>query len=177
MNVIENIGVYFVPGILTLTGILLLCSKQDLFSAFVDGAKEGLKTAVGLIPVLVILMTALGMFSKSGAMSTLCDLIVPVTSKIGLPSEIVPLVLVRPLSGSAANATVNELFVRNGADSFAGRCASIMMGASDTIIYTLALYFGAAGIKKTRHAYPAAFLTMMFCTIMSVVITILFFGK
>ncbi len=174
---IQKAGIYFVPVILTFVAILLLFSRKDLFSEFLLGAKTGLETCVGLIPVLVILLTATGMFSKSGAMDVLTAFFSNLIGNVGFPKEIIPLILIRPLSGSAATATVNELFSAYGTDSFAGRCASIIMGASDTIIYTLTLYFGSVGITKTRHAYPAAFLTLIFCVFFSCFLTAVFFGK
>ena len=172
---IKSIGIYFVPSVLTLTALILLFSKKELFGDFLDGAKRGFETAVDILPVFVILMTAVGMFRQSGAMNHLCSFIDPLSEILFIPSEIIPLILMRPLSGSAATATVNELFANSGPDSFAGRCASVIMGASDTIIYTLTLYFGAAGIKNTRHAYPASILTMIFCTLFSVMLTKVFF--
>ena len=87
-----------------------------------------------------------------------------------------PVIFMRPISGSAATAMINELFAEQGPDSFAGRAASVLMGSSDTIIYTLSMYFGAVGIRRTRHALPAAFLTLIFCTLFSVWITGIFFG-
>lgn len=172
---VEKIGDFFVPAVLTIVGLLLLFTKKDLFSEFLEGANEGLKTCLGLIPMFVILMTAVGMFSKSGVMSNICEALSGVLNKIGFPPSITPLMIMRPLSGSAATAMVNNLFMTDGPDSFAGRCASIIMGASDTIIYTLALYFGAVGITKTRHAYPAAFITLIFCAAFSTFLTYIFF--
>lgn len=170
-----KIGDFFVPAVLTIVGLLLLFTKKDLFSEFLEGANEGLKTCLKLIPMFVILMTAVGMFSKSGAMTYICEMLSGILNKIGFPSALAPLMIMRPLSGSAATAMINNLFASQGPDSFAGRCASIIMGASDTIIYTLALYFGAVGITKTRHAYPASFITLIFCAALSTFLTYIFF--
>lgn len=172
---LQSAGVYFVPAILTLTAIVILFSSKDLFSEFLKGASSGLETCVKMIPILVILITAVNMFSVSGAMKMICGFFSKLLSKTGFPEDVVPLMLIRPLSGSAATATVNELFRKCGPDSFAGQCASIIMGASDTIVYTLALYFASVGVTKTRHAYPVAILTLIFCGIFSVVLARVFF--
>lgn len=172
---IQKAGMYFVPLALTLAGIMMLCGDKEIFSEFIHGAENGLGICIDMIPSFVLLITAVEMFTASGAMDVLCGIISVLTEKMHFPTELVPLVLVRPVSGSAANAVANDLFIRYGADSFSGRCASVIMGASDTIIYTLAMYFGAAGISGTRHAYPASFLTMIFCVVFSAFVTKLFF--
>ncbi len=171
----EIIGTYAVPLIFLLVGVALLFSQKDLFSEFIAGAKDGAQTCFAMLPTLVILMTAVKMLSSGGVMQVMTDIADKVFSKIGFPKELLPLAITRPISGSAATATVNELFAKAGADSFAGRCASIIMGASDTVVYTLTVYFCSVGVKKTRHAYPAAFLTMIFCVMFSVFLTKLFY--
>lgn len=171
----EIIGMYVVPLIFLIVAAALLFSQKDLFFEFIAGAKDGAQTCFAMLPTLVILMTAVKMFSSVGAMRAMTDIADNVFSKIGFPKELFPLAITRPISGSAATATVNELFAKVGADSFEGRCASIIMGASDTIVYTLTVYFGSVGVKKTRHAYPAAFLTMIFCILFSVLLTKVFF--
>jgi len=173
--VAERIGVFFVPATITIAAVLLLLTKKDLFASFIKGARGGLDACIQLIPTLVILITAVRMFTASGAMDLICGFLGGLTNKIHIPKEMIPVVIMRPLSGSAASAAVNELFTTSGADSFAGRCASIIMGASDTIIYTLALYFGSCGITRTRHAYTASFLTLIFCVLFSVMLTNIFF--
>ncbi len=174
---IQKAGIYFVPLILTVVALILMFAKKDLFPEFVKGAKNGLETCINLIPMFVILITAVGMFSNSGAMTAICGRISRLLGGTDFPSEVLPVIIMRPISGSAATATVNELFTQSGPDSFAGRCASVIMGASDTVIYTLALYFGSVGVTKTRHAYPAAFLTLGFCVVFSYYLTLLFYGK
>ena len=116
------------------------------------------------------------MFSAGGALALVCDIVGTVTRRIGIPDSLIPVILMRPISGSAATAMVNNLFSADGPDSFAGRCASIIMGSSDTIIYTLAMYFSAAGIRKTRHALPASFIILIFCTLFSLMLTRVFFA-
>lgn len=171
----EIIGIYSVPAVITVVGIILLSASSELFSEFLCGAREGMKTCAEILPTLVILITAVKMFSQSGALDVLCSVIGKASGKLGFPKDLLPVLIMRPVSGSAATATVKELFESSGADSFAGRCASIIMGSSDTIIYTLAMYFGASGIKKSRHALPAAFITLGFCAFVSVLLTKIFF--
>ena len=172
----DKIGIYSVPVIITVAGIMLLSSNKDLFKDFLLGAKQGMKTCVEILPVLIILITAVKMFSASGALDVICNLLGNGLSKVGFPKELLPVMIMRPVSGSAATATIGELFETSGPDSFAGRCASVIMGSSDTIIYTLAMYFEAVRIKKTRHALPASFLTLLFCAVVSVLLTKFFFG-
>ena len=116
------------------------------------------------------------MFAASGALKLLCGFGSYLLRPLGVPASMLPVIFMRPISGSAATAMINELFAEQGPDSFAGRAASVLMGSSDTIIYTLSMYFGAVGIRRTRHALPAAFLTLIFCTLFSVWITGVFFG-
>lgn len=172
---INIIGTYSVPAVLMITALLLLRTDKELFSEFLDGAREGVKAGCDILPTMVILLTAVGMFSASGAGELLSFVLEKPMTLLGIPKEILPTVIVRPFSGSAANASVLQLFSDVGPDSFAGRCISVIMGSTDTIIYTLAMYFGAVGIKKTRYAIPASFMTMLFCTIISVWLTKLFF--
>lgn len=169
------IGTYSIPAVLLLVALLLLRRNKDLFSDFLKGARDGIQSCLDILPTLIILLTAVGMFSASGASGMLAEVLKAPMSKIGVPPEILPTVIMRPFSGSAANASVVQLFKDLGPDSFQGRCISVIMGSSDTIIYTLAMYFGAIGVKKTRYAIPASFLTMIFCVLLSVWLTRLFF--
>ncbi len=170
-----KIGEMSVPFIVASVGLLLLLGDKNLFTKFVNGAKNGIVTCVDILPTLVILIIAIKMFSESGALDYFCKFISFFGKLLGLPSEIMPILVMRSLSGGAATATVNELFSSAGPDSFAGRCASIIMGASDTVLYTIGMYFGVLGIKKTRYAIPAAFLTLIFCAVFSVFLTKIFF--
>jgi spore maturation protein B len=156
--------------------MLLLCNGE-LFSEFVKGASEGAEACFGLLPTLVILLVATGMLRASGAIDVITDILEKPLAYLGIPPEIIPTVILRPLSGSAANASVVELFKECHPDSFAGRCVSVMMGSSDTIVYTMAMYFGSVGIRKSRHAIPSAVAVMIFCTLLSVWLTRLFFGN
>ncbi len=139
-------------------GIFLygLHKRVDIFSVFIKGAKENLAVGVDILPSLIMLMLAVGMFRASGAMDALTELISPVTDFLGFPSECVPLALMRPVSGSGAISILETILDEYGPDSFIGRVASVLSGSTETTFYTIAVYFGATKIKRTRHALPSA---------------------
>jgi len=120
------------------------------------GAKDGLKTVVGIVPALITLLPCIYMLRASGALDALCALPRPLLSHLRIPAETVPLMLLRPLSGSGALAVDNDIIKSSGADSFVGRCTAVMLGSTETTFYVIAVYFGAAGIKNSRHAIPGA---------------------
>ena len=133
-----------------------LIKKVNVFEAFLDGAKEGLKTAADILPALVGLIAAITMLRTSGALDFISRLLAPVTNLFGIPSEVIGLALLRPVSGSGALALVNDLFSAHGPDSMVGRIASVMMGSTETTFYTLAVYCGSVGIKDSRFSVYAA---------------------
>ena len=135
-----------------------LYKRVDIFSAMVKGAKEGLSTAAGIIPALTVLLTAVYMLRSSGALEALSKLFSPLLSAIGIPADCAALMLLRPISGSGALAIGTEIMEKAGVDSFAGRCAAVMLGSTETSFYVIAIYFAAAEIKKTRQAVPVALL-------------------
>ncbi len=147
---------YIAPVIIIVVFAVGIATKTDIFDAFIEGASDGLKTTFDILPALICLMTCIGMFKASGAMEMLIQFISPLTSFFGFPDECTPLIFIRPLSGSGALSVYDGIISENGPDSFAGRIASTMMGSTETTFYTVAVYFGAAKIKKTRYAIPAA---------------------
>ncbi len=130
-----------------------LVKKVDIAGEFVKGAEEYLKTAVSILPMLILLVTAVGMFTASGAVNAITELVSPLLSRLGFPSEAVPLALVRPISGSGALASLDSLLSEVGADSFAGRTASVLMGSTETTFYTIAVYCSASQIKSGNRVY------------------------
>lgn len=130
--------------------------RVDVYSALVRGAGSGLETLVKIIPALVGLMTAVYMLRASGALELAAQVLTPVLTLLGIPPETAALLLVRPVSGSAALGVGAELISTYGPDSLIGRTAAVMLGSTETTFYTIAVYFGAAGIVKTRYAIPAA---------------------
>lgn len=130
--------------------------RVDVYSALTHGAEEGLTVLLRIVPSLVGLLTAVSMFRSSGAMEWFSDLFAPVLALLGIPEETAPLLLIRPVSGSGALAVATDLLQTYGPDSYIGRVAAVMLGSTETTFYTIAVYFGAAGIVRTRHAVPAA---------------------
>ena len=149
---------YTVPGILLLSALLALRKKENAYDLLLEGAAEGLKLLISILPALVLLLTAVYMFRASGAVELLSRLVAPVFSFFGIPPETAMLVLIRPISGSAALAVGADLMAQYGVDSAIGRTVAVMLGSTETTFYTISVYFGAAGIKKTRYTVPAALL-------------------
>ena len=152
----DRAGLYAAPlfvGVILLFG---LCRRAPVFDAFTAGAKEGLRSCVSLLPTLVGLVMGVSMLSASGALELAASLLAPAARAIGLPEEVIPLALMKPISGSGATALLSEIFHSQGADSFAGRVASVLAGSTETTLYCVAVYFGAVGIGKKNHALPAA---------------------
>jgi spore maturation protein B len=170
-----SLSYLIVPVIFLAVGAVILVSRKDLFGEFIAGAKDGLATGIKLLPTLVALLAAVNMLNASGATELVASALTPLCARFGIPAEIVPFLVVRPVSGGASTAMITDLFNKYGPDSFAGRCASVIMGSSDTIIYIIAVYFSSVSIKRTRGTVPAAFMTMLFGVFFSCLITRLFF--
>ena len=152
----EKITDYIVPAILMATCLIALYKKENAYDILLDGAAGGLKLLASLIPTLILLLTAVTMLRASGVMDLIAKIAAPIFSLFGIPPETAPLVLIRPISGSAALAVGADLMAQYGVDSYIGRTAAIMLGSTETTFYTISVYFGAAGIKKTRYTIPAA---------------------
>lgn len=149
---------YIVPLILLLATAFALRKKENAYNLLLTGGAEGLQLLITLVPALVMLLTAVSMLRASGAMEVLGEWLSPVFSFFGIPPETALLVLVRPISGSAALGVGAELMAEYGPDSLVGRTAAIMLGSTETTFYTISVYFGAAGIQKTRYTLLAALL-------------------
>ena len=130
--------------------------KVDVYTALTDGAAEGLRVVLRICPNLIALLSAVYMLRASGALDFFMTLLAPVLTAIGIPPETAPLLLIRPLSGSGALAAGSELMAAYGVDSTVGRTAAVMLGCTETTFYTIAVYFGAAGVRKIRYTIPAA---------------------
>lgn len=141
---------YIIPILLVVVVASGLLKKIDVFTCFLDGAKMGLKSGIDIIPTLVAIMTVIAMFKISGGLDVLSNFLAPVFEFIGIPKEVIPLGLIRPISGSGALCLYEDIISTNHPDSFIGRCASIMMGASETTFYTVAVYYGAVNVKNIR---------------------------
>ncbi|MBP3520142.1 MAG: spore maturation protein [Oscillospiraceae bacterium] len=145
-----------VPLIMAAVALYAMTRRVDVYGALCQGAGEGLGVMVRIVPAMIGLLTAVYMLRASGLLEALGALLAPLLTKVGVPPETVGLLLVRPVSGNAALGVGSELIATYGPDSTIGRTAAVMLGSTETTFYTIAVYFGAAGIKKTRHALPAA---------------------
>ena len=147
---------YIVPFLILGASILTLRKKENTYDLLLSGAAEGLKLVLSIIPALVMLLCAVTMLRNSGAMDLISGFLSPLFRFFGIPPETAILVLIRPLSGSAALAVGAELMAQYGPDSLIGRTVAVMLGSTETTFYTISVYFGAAGIKRTRYTVPAA---------------------
>ena len=152
----ETMTDYIVPGILLFSSAAALRKQENAYDLMLDGAADGLKMLASILPALILLLTAVHMLKASGAVELLSGLLAPVFSLFGIPPETAILVLIRPISGSAALAVGADLMAEYGVDSLVGRTAAVMLGSTETTFYTISVYFGAAGVSKTRYAIPAA---------------------
>ena len=147
---------YVVPLLLLFVCLAALRKQENAYDLLLQGGAEGLKLLISIVPALVLLLTAVHMLKASGAIELLSALLAPLFSFFGIPPETAMLVLIRPISGSAALAIGADLMQQYGPDSLIGRTAAIMLGSTETTFYTISVYFGAADIRKTRYAVPAA---------------------
>lgn len=154
-TLIEALSLWAIPIILIIVLSSSVFKKVPLYDSFIDGAKEGFSIGVKIIPYLVAILVAIGMFRASGAIDILAKLLSPVLHLIGLPSEVLPLVIIRPLSGSGSLGIVSEIANHYGGDSYLAKLAAVMAGSTETTFYVLAVYFGSVGIKRFRHAIAA----------------------
>lgn len=164
---VEALSSLAMPLTVAIVGLILLFGKRNYLEAFTHGAAEGLQTAVRLLPTLALLMVAVSMLNASGAVDLLAKHLSPLAARLGIPTELLPLLVTRPFSGSASMASYNELLARVGPDSLVGLCASVIFGCSDTVVYVIAVYFSSVGIRRTRWAFPCAFAVMLFCIFFS----------
>lgn len=174
---INIISISIIPLIVTSIILSGFIKKVPLYDCFVEGAKEGLKSSVKVIPPLIAIFLAIGLFRKSGSMDLIVRLLSPIGNLMGVPEELMPLFIIKPISGSASLAVLKDIIVSNGPDSFIGRVAATMMGSAETIVYTMAVYFGAVGIKNSRHTLPSALVSHLAGTIASVVACSIIFGR
>ena len=149
---------YIVPILLLITAALALRKKEDPYALMLTGAADGLKLLLSIIPPLVLLLTAVSMLRASGGIEIISSFCSPVFEFFGIPPETAILVLVRPLSGSAALAVGSELMAQHGVDSPIGRTVAVMLGSTETTFYAISVYFGAAGVRKIRYTAAAALL-------------------
>lgn len=166
---------YIVPVLLMAACLSVLWKKENAYDLLLYGARDGLKLLITLVPTLVLLLTAVTMLRESGAVELISRFFAPAFGFLGIPPETAILVLIRPISGSAALAVGADLMAHYGVDSEIGRTAAVMLGSTETTFYTISVYFGAAGIKKTRYTIPAALFADFVGFLMASVCVRLFF--
>ena len=166
---------YLVPGLFLLVFGITLGRRVPLYDSLTDGAFEGLKIMVRIVPALIILLSAVAMLRASGILDAASEFFSPVFRAVGIPPETAPLMLVRPMSGSAALAVGIDLMETYGPDSRIGLTAAVMLGSTETTFYTISVYFGAAKVRGTRHAIPAALVADLVGFLSAALATRLFF--
>ncbi len=177
MKIIELICSFIVPFIIFYVIAFGLIKRVNVFDSFCTGAKDGLKTAASITAPIIALMCAIAMLRASGALDAMSYLIRPFTNLIGLNENLIPLSLLRPISGGGSIGLVSDIVSRFGADSAIAKTACVMAGSTETTFYTLAVYFGSVGIKKTRHSVACALLCDIAVLVNSIIICRIFFGR
>lgn len=172
MTILLTLSKYAIPVIIGYIVFYGIYKKVSVYDVFLDGVKEGFKIVIDIAPTLVGLLVAVGIFRSSGCLNLLCSLFTPLTSFFNIPSEILPVAIVRMFSSSAATGMTLDIFKTYGPDSYLGNTISIMMSSTETIFYTMSVYFLSVGVTKTRWTLPAALL----CTIIGVIVSIILGG-
>ncbi|MCP8968713.1 spore maturation protein [Ectobacillus ponti] len=175
MSVMNTISLWIIPCMI---GFILLYGtfkKVPTYETFVEGGKEGLQIAVSILPFMVGMLVSIAIFRASGALDAMVGVMKPVLDKVGIPAEIVPLALIRPISGSAGLSITTDLIATYGPDSFIGRLASTIQGSTDTTFYVLTVYFGAVGIRKMGDALKVGLLADLIGIVCSIIFVSLFF--
>lgn len=157
-SIITIVSEYMIPAILVLIPLYAIFRKVPIYESFVEGAKDGFPTAIQLIPHLVAMMVAVAIFRETGALKFYLQFFEPFIAWIHLPSEVLPIGLLRPISGTGALAFVESIMKTYGPDSYLGKLASTIQGSTDTTLYVLTVYFGAVGIRKSRYALKVGLL-------------------
>jgi len=173
---LATLSIWAIPVLLAGIPLYALTRKVKVYPAFLEGAKEGFQVAVRIIPPLVAVLVALGMLRASGALDGLARAVGPVAGWLGLPPSVLPMVLIRPLSGGAALGVVGDVLRSDGPDGYAGRLVSVMAGSTETTFYVLAVYMGSVGITRYRQALPAGLLADLAGFTAAVVVVRALFG-
>ncbi len=177
MSFFVRLSDYFIPTIIFIIALYGLLKGVNIYEAFIEGAKEGINVIIDLLPTLVGLMMAVGMLRTSGALDGIAYLLKPLSLLTGFPSEIIPIVLMRTVSASACTGLVLDVFKIYGPDSFYGRLVSILFGCTETIFYTLSVYFMTVKIKKTRYTLTGALIATGAGVCASYFLTLYIFGR
>ncbi len=174
-TILETVSIWAIPVVFVLITVTGYVRGVKVYEVFVEGAKEGFQIAIKIIPFMVAILAAIGMFREAGAMDYLVKILSPVTDLVGYPAEVLPMAIMRPLSGSGSLGIMTELINTHGAESFIGRLASTLMGSTETTFYVVAVYFGCVSIKKLRHTVPACLIADLAGVIASFIVCYLVF--
>ena len=175
IKILSYLSIIAIPVMMTIILIHGWIKRVNLYEAVVEGAADGFKSALSLMTYLVAIFIAIGFMRKSGAIDYLIKGAEPIMAWIGIPAEVLPLVIMRPISGSGALAILKDILNTYGADSFIGRLSSTMMGSAETIFYTMGVYFGSVGIRRGRHVVGAALISHLASIVAALVICTYFF--
>lgn len=166
---------YFIPVIVIIIIVYGIYKKVDIFDTFILGVKEGMRLSINLFPTIFTMIIAISIITDSNIINYVCDLLNNFFIKINFPSEVLPLALLRPISGSSSLIVLNDILAKYGADTFIGRLASVMQGSTDTTIYIISMYFTSIGIKKIRYSLLVGLLADLLSIILSVVVVSVYF--
>ncbi|WP_040951235.1 spore maturation protein [Gorillibacterium massiliense] len=175
-TVITAISAWLIPALIVFIPLFAVSRKVPVYESFVDGAKDGFQTAVSIIPHLVGMMVAISIFRVSGAMEWIVGVLQPLLNYIGVPGEVLPLAILRPITGAGSLAFTTDLIKQFGPDSLIGRIASTVQGSTDTTLYVLTVYFGAVGIRRAGYALKVGLISDLIGFAASVAICYLVFG-
>ena len=166
---------YIIPLIVVTIIIYGIYKKVDIFDTFIDGVKEGMKLSINLFPTIFTMIIAITLITDSNIINYICNLLKPLFSRISFPTEVLPLALLRPISGSSSLVILNDILAKYGPDSFIGRLSSVMQGSTDTAIYIISMYFASIGIKKTKYSLTVGLLADLLSVIISFIMVNIFF--
>jgi spore maturation protein B len=177
VQIVQLISLWLIPSIIAFVLLYGTYKRVPTYEAFVEGGKEGIQIAFSLIPYLVGMLVSIAIFRTSGALDYFIQFVKPLVDPFGLPSEVIPLAIIRPISGTASLGIVTDLIATYGPDSFIGRLASTIQGSTETTLYVLTVYFGAVGIRKMGDALKVGLLADAISFILSFFIVLLIFGR
>lgn len=176
MIFISMVSIWIIPLIIFIILLIATWKKVPTYELFVEGGKEGIDISLSILPFLLGMLVSIAILQSSGALSAFVELFTPILSLVGIPADIVPLAIVKPISGTASLGMMTELTRTYGPDSFLGKLAATMQGSTDTTLYVLTVYFGAIGINKIRYALKVGLLADVFSVIGAIIIVKIFFG-